>query len=87
MSILMIYRILGNAFGDAEASKLQFFVKNKMALSSILQIERVRERRLPVYYRPFQALLAFVQEKPSFPWPGLSARSMIWHCYSWAKLA
>ena len=73
MSVLMIYRILGKGFGDAEASKLQFFVKNKMALSSILRIERVREKRLPVYYWPFQALPAFVQEKPSSSWPGLSA--------------
>ena len=46
MSVLMIYRILRKGFGDAGASKLQFFVKNKMALSSILQIERVREKRL-----------------------------------------
>ena len=33
MSVLMIYRILRKGFGDAGASKLQFFVKNKMALS------------------------------------------------------
>ena len=78
---------IGKCIRGCGGIKVTIFVKNKMALSSILQIERVRERRLPVYYRPFQALPAFVQEKPSFPWPGLSAISMIWHCYSWPKLA
>ena len=58
---------IGKGIQGCGGIKVAIFVKNKMALSSILQMERVRERRLPVYYWPFQALPAFVQENRLLP--------------------